>query len=185
MGDSHYALAYALGLFDDDSKGLNEWEMTTDLVGARQKRLLDYLKACYKEHRIRADGNCQFRALAFLLGNESTHESIRQKLCNVLQAGVGLARPADAEGDNWFEVGDGSYGPIDLCRKDGQWGNYQTLQAAAHLYDVRIVYVDDGGTPVALEPRDTSESGKVWFLRWHNHYHYSVFVSRNYKNYKE
>ncbi|KAF8288701.1 putative OTU-like cysteine protease [Trypanosoma cruzi] len=84
------------------------------------------------EHRVKGDGNCQFRALAQqLLGSEDLHEIIR---VHVLTYMKGVRERFDCYFANKEEA-DGYYGRM---LKSGTWGDELTLRAASDSLHINI-----------------------------------------------
>jgi len=134
-----------------------------------------HLKLHFRTKNVRADGNCQFRAIAWWrYGSEEEHRRVRREVYDQLVNDPHILR-LGGSGENWFEVDDGVYGPPERCLDDGLFGNHATLQAAANRYHARIVYVDNTGVPQAVDPCDGTPPGEVWYLRWLDHTHYMVF----------
>ncbi|EKF26093.1 hypothetical protein MOQ_010230 [Trypanosoma cruzi marinkellei] len=84
------------------------------------------------EHRVKGDGNCQFRALAQqLLGSEDLHETIRVHVLTYMKS---VRERFDCYFANKEEA-DGYYGRM---LKSGTWGDELTLRAASDSLHINI-----------------------------------------------
>ena len=112
------------------------------------------------ERSVRGDGNCQFRALSkHLFQSQDLHADVRKEVVEHMAAMADLFIP---------------YADVDPCHfdgylaklaRDGVWGDHLSLQAAADLYQLKIVLVTshtqdvsggNNGAIIGIRPRDSN-----------------------------
>lgn len=109
-------------------------------------------------HPVQADGNCQFRALAFdLYGDEDAHEELRARVIAQLKAAP----------QRYMQFVHEPYSDyIARMARDGQWGDNVTLQAASDVLRCVIrVFTDrvddnatDAGDCILVHPTEASST---------------------------
>ncbi|KAJ9456548.1 hypothetical protein DIPPA_22758 [Diplonema papillatum] len=126
----------------------------------------------FVETKVSADGNCQFRSLAwYLYGTDAKHQVVRRQVAKHMREHSTLYRDF-VEGE---EVGFQHF--VERMSNENEWGDHLTLQAAADTfnYQIKIVtsHVDsgegkqNGGSILVIKPRDaegnvTQASKEVW-----------------------
>jgi hypothetical protein len=84
-------------------------------------------------YEVLGDGNCQFRAIAhFVKGHEDEHHIVRLEVCSWMESNKELYAP-------FYTHSNGFIHSKETCERDGTWGDYTTLKAAALLYDLCIL----------------------------------------------
>eukprot|EP01065_Artemidia_motanka_P025656 TRINITY_DN30633_c0_g1_i1.p1 TRINITY_DN30633_c0_g1~~TRINITY_DN30633_c0_g1_i1.p1 ORF type:complete len:655 (+),score=41.42 TRINITY_DN30633_c0_g1_i1:52-2016(+) len=147
--DVEFALAIAQSHDDYKQKTGLEQARTAEEAEKERKGLAENLQAAgLKEVPVHADGHCQFRAIAFhVFGDPDRHKEVRKSVVEYMRLPEQVERfkafvskhddqsqeAAYAEYLDRMEVTDRKSGP--------EWGDHQTLKAAADLYGlvVRIV----------------------------------------------
>jgi len=85
---------------------------------------------CLVEHKVRGDGHCQFRSLAFQLSGDrqtdQSHGEVRRLICDHLERHRAIYSP--------FVNGDKSFDGYVLRMRGDAWGDHLTLQAFADTY---------------------------------------------------
>jgi len=113
-----------------------------------------------KEHVVRGDGNCQFRALADQFFNDvERHAEVRRRVIGQLRA-----RPDDY---SMFVPDDYSV-YVNKMALDGTWGDHLTLQAAADAYGTRLCVITSYEESFLIEitPKKQKSRKVVWLSFW-------------------
>mmetsp|Transcript_66190 Transcript_66190/g.158318 ORF Transcript_66190/g.158318 Transcript_66190/m.158318 type:complete len:244 (+) Transcript_66190:103-834(+) len=123
-----------------------------------------------KVKKVRADGNCQFRALAVqIYGNEDRHAEVRKAVVQQLYANKEVYTP-------FLDEPFADY--MASMAKPGNWGDHVTLQAAADWSQRKIIVLaDDPAKGVTLHPRfcsKASASMKPIYLAYVSGVHYDA-----------
>jgi hypothetical protein len=159
-GPEREASADALSDDTEDLELQRALEASADLqneVESRRAEAIERLKSVadrYKAtvHPVQADGNCQFRALAFdLYGSEDGHEQLRAAVIAQLKATP--QRYQEFVHEPYSEY-------IARMERQGQWGDNVTLQAASDVLCCMIrVFTDrlgdDAGECILVHPAQT------------------------------
>ncbi|CAL5350958.1 unnamed protein product [Camellia sinensis] len=140
---------------------------TIDEATSDHQRLLDRLQLYdLVEHKIKGDGNCQFRALSDQFYRTSKlHRYVRKQVVNQLKSHREMY-----EGYVPMEYGD----YLKKMSKSGEWGDHVTLQAAADSYGVKIFVVTSFKDTCSIEilPK-VQNSNRVIFLSFWAEVHYN------------
>jgi hypothetical protein len=132
-----------------------------------------YLERRLREHgmvetQIKADGNCQFRALAEQLfdGDQERYAECRAAAINQLRSEPDRYREFITE--DWETY-------VSRMENDGEWGDNITLQAAADYYEVTAhVYSHDPEMPFPLVlPSQHLDADRIIRLSHHPEVHYN------------
>jgi hypothetical protein len=111
----------------------------------RLQRVVESFKG--KVRPVKADGNCQFRAISLqLYGDESHHAAIRSQVVKQL-ASVPQHYMGFVHGEKFADYSR-------RMSQDGQWGDNVTLQAASDVLGMRISILTDqpGSEHVSIHP---------------------------------
>lgn len=129
------------------------------------KTLRDRLKKWgMREHAVKGDGSCQFRALAHqLFGSQRLHKEVRTAVAKQLSRNR-------SEYEAWCEGGYDEY-VAKMARSD-TWGDHLTLKAASDYYGVSIYvltsYPEEANAVIEVKPETpkATYSGNVWLCFW-------------------
>jgi len=149
----------------------NDEDQESERREAARQRLTELLqKHSVRERAVKADGNCQFRALADqLYGTEEHHAVMREQVVAQLRG--------DPSRYSGFVPGRFEEYIKDMAR-DCTWGDHVTLQAAADILGVRINlitdYVSDAFIEVAPQQQKTN---KILTLCFWSEVHYNSTAS--------
>ncbi|EPS59964.1 hypothetical protein M569_14841, partial [Genlisea aurea] len=104
---------------------------SADIAVEDHERLLNRLKLYdLIELQISGDGNCQFCSLSDqIYQTPNEHESVREQVVNQLKSRSELYR-------NFVPMAYDDY--LKKMRRNGEWGDHVTLQAAADFFGIRI-----------------------------------------------
>lgn len=138
---------------------------------ASRRRLSELLKKHgVRERPVRADGNCQFRALADqLYASEEHHAAVREQvIAQLRQASDRYCGFVPGRFDDY----------VAEMARDCTWGDHVTLQAAADALGVRINLITDYLTDAFIEVLPTQQkSSKVLTLCFWSEVHYNSIAS--------
>ncbi|XP_047083016.1 OVARIAN TUMOR DOMAIN-containing deubiquitinating enzyme 9-like [Lolium rigidum] len=137
------------------------------------ERLSDRLKL-YElvEHKVKGDGNCQFRALSDqLYQTPDHHEFVREQIISQLKSN------RDAY-DGYVPMAYDEY--LDKVSRNGEWGDHVTLQAAADKYGVKIFVMTSFKDTcyIEIQPK-VVKSNKVVLLSFWAEVHYNSISPQN------
>jgi hypothetical protein len=126
------------------------------------------VSALLSKHRLRlvemrADGNCQFRALAsFFRSSSVDHVVMRRLVCKYI-----LEHQEQFQADIVVEYGCSVPRYCQVMGRDACWGDAITLQAFGLLFHINVwLIMPDGVTKLTEEPRWHN----IALVRKHNHY---------------
>ncbi len=135
-------------------------------------------------HNVLGDGNCQFRALAFLLMTvlavSVTHDQLRNDIVDDMDALEAV--PIFPDGDSigsFLDQDETFYDYMLRMRKNGTWGDANTLIIAARRFNVRVeVYTSDfSRAPMVYEIQGTHPVATIRLLWTAHSNHYQAVVS--------
>ncbi|GJM87370.1 hypothetical protein PR202_ga03317 [Eleusine coracana subsp. coracana] len=124
------------------------------------------------EHKVKGDGNCQFRALSDqLYQSPDHHEFVREQIINQLKSN------RDAY-DGYVPMAYDEY--LDKVSRNGEWGDHVTLQAAADKYGVKIFVMTSFKDTcyIEIQPK-VQKSNKVILLSFWAEVHYNSIYPQN------
>ncbi|TVU30252.1 hypothetical protein EJB05_21862, partial [Eragrostis curvula] len=137
------------------------------------ERLTERLKLYeLAEHKVKGDGNCQFRALSDqLYQSPDHHEFVREQIINQLKSN------RDAY-DGYVPMAYDEY--LDKVSRNGEWGDHVTLQAAADKYGVKIFVMTSFKDTcyIEIQPK-VQKSNKVILLSFWAEVHYNSIYPQN------
>jgi len=137
------------------------------------ERLSDRLKLYeLTEHKVKGDGNCQFRALSDqLYQTPDHHEFVREQIISQLKSN----REAY---DGYVPMAYDEY--LDKVSRNGEWGDHVTLQAAADKYGVKIFVMTSFKDTcyIEIQPK-VQKSNKVVLLSFWAEVHYNSIFPQN------
>ncbi|KAJ0234872.1 OVARIAN TUMOR DOMAIN-containing deubiquitinating enzyme 10 [Hirschfeldia incana] len=125
----------------------------------------------FAEVKVPGDGNCQFRALADqLYKTADCHKHVRRQIVKQLKS-----RPESYEG--YVPMKFSEY--LRKMSRSGEWGDHVTLQAAADVYQVKIMVLTSFKNTCYIEIIPTSQEFKgVIFLSFWAEVHYnSIYLN--------
>ncbi|KAF8691755.1 hypothetical protein HU200_040148 [Digitaria exilis] len=124
------------------------------------------------EHKVKGDGNCQFRALSDqLYQTPDHHEFVREQIISQLKAN------RDAY-DGYVPMAYDEY--LEKVARNGEWGDHVTLQAAADKYGVKIFVMTSFKDTcyIEIQPK-VQKSNKVLLLSFWAEVHYNSIYPQN------
>uniref|UniRef100_K3YUZ8 ubiquitinyl hydrolase 1 n=1 Tax=Setaria italica TaxID=4555 RepID=K3YUZ8_SETIT len=124
------------------------------------------------EHKVKGDGNCQFRALSDqLYQTPDHHEFVREQIINQLKTN------RDAY-DGYVPMAYDDY--LEKVARNGEWGDHVTLQAAADKYGVKIFVMTSFKDTcyIEIQPK-VQKSNKVVLLSFWAEVHYNSIYPQN------
>uniref|UniRef100_A0A0E0GEY0 ubiquitinyl hydrolase 1 n=1 Tax=Oryza nivara TaxID=4536 RepID=A0A0E0GEY0_ORYNI len=124
------------------------------------------------EHKVKGDGNCQFRALSDqLYQSPDHHEFVRQQIMSQLKSN------RDAY-DGYVPMAYDDY--LEKVSRNGEWGDHVTLQAAADKYGVKIFVMTSFKDTcyIEIQPK-VQKSNKVVLLSFWAEVHYNSIYPQN------
>uniref|UniRef100_A0ACD5ZHW0 Uncharacterized protein n=2 Tax=Avena sativa TaxID=4498 RepID=A0ACD5ZHW0_AVESA len=124
------------------------------------------------EHKVKGDGNCQFRALSDqLYQTPDHHEFVREQIISQLKSN------RDAY-DGYVPMAYDEY--LDKVSRNGEWGDHVTLQAAADKYGVKIFVMTSFKDTcyIEIQPK-VVKSNKVVLLSFWAEVHYNSISPQN------
>lgn len=124
------------------------------------------------EHKVKGDGNCQFRALSDqLYQTPDHHEFVREQIINQLKTN------RDAY-DGYVPMTYDDY--LEKVARNGEWGDHVTLQAAADKYGVKIFVMTSFKDTcyIEIQPK-VQKSNKVVLLSFWAEVHYNSIYPQN------
>uniref|UniRef100_A0A0E0NMX1 ubiquitinyl hydrolase 1 n=1 Tax=Oryza rufipogon TaxID=4529 RepID=A0A0E0NMX1_ORYRU len=124
------------------------------------------------EHKVKGDGNCQFRALSDqLYQSPDHHEFVRQQIMSQLKSN------RDAY-DGYVPMAYDDY--LEKVSQNGEWGDHVTLQAAADKYGVKIFVMTSFKDTcyIEIQPK-VQKSNKVVLLSFWAEVHYNSIYPQN------
>jgi len=132
--------------------------------GERQRLMQSKLRSFgFKEIPVKADGNCQFRALAdHIYKNQDRHEEVR----------LNVVRTLESDRFHYECFVEGNFDTyLARLQEPGSWGDHISLHAAADAYGLEIyVFSDNQERPAFVEPRTLRkrkrDSGRVYLSHW-------------------
>ncbi|KAI4349129.1 hypothetical protein L6164_009764 [Bauhinia variegata] len=143
-----------------------------DEATSDHQRLLDRLQLYdFVEHKVRGDGNCQFRALSdqFYLTPDH-HKFVRRQVVNQLKS-----HPEIYEG--YVPMAYDEY--LEKMSQSGEWGDHVTLQAAADSYGVKIFVMTSFKDTYCIEILPNfGKPKRVIFLSFWAEVHYNSIYPR-------
>ncbi|KAF5941344.1 hypothetical protein HYC85_022511 [Camellia sinensis] len=146
---------------------------TIDEATSDHQRLLDRLQLYdLVEHKIKGDGNCQFRALSDQFYRTSKlHRYVRKQVVNQLKSHREMY-----EGYVPMEYGD----YLKKMSKSGEWGDHVTLQAAADSYGVKIFVVTSFKDTCSIEilPKVQNSNRVIFLSFWAEDYCHPILRGR-------
>ncbi|VVB02693.1 unnamed protein product [Arabis nemorensis] len=135
-----------------------------------RERLLDRLEwEGYTEKKVKSYGNCQFRALADqLYQNSDSHKRVRQEIVKQLKL---HPKPDKGLVDKMEYVSE----YVKNMSNDSVWGDEVTLRAAADVYLVKIVVITSiKEYPLfVVLPKSQKQPDKVIYLSYLDGVHYN------------
>ncbi|CAM0943096.1 unnamed protein product [Alopecurus aequalis] len=133
------------------------------------ERLSDRLRLYdLTEHKVKGDGNCQFRALSDqLYQTPDHHEFVRAQIVSQLKSN------RDAY-DGYVPMAYDEY--LDKVSRNGEWGDHVTLQAAADKIFVMTSFKDT--YYIEIQPKIV-KSNKVVLLSFWAEVHYNSIFPQN------
>lgn len=143
-----------------------------------KQRLNERLKKCgFIVKNIKGDGNCQFASLSFqLYGDPHLHRHIRQQVCKQLAQNSALY--------DCFVCYDNRIPNYDeYCKKMtclNEWGDNITLQAAADVFQIKILLITSFVDQPLIEitPSDSSIFPKrIVIMSFYSEVHYNAVQS--------
>ena len=127
-------------------------------------------------------GDCQFRSLAkWVTGNENDHIKVRLDICNFIKDNEDFFTAyqdysSKSSEENVTEI----TSDFEICNTKGNWGNNMSVQAAAMLYDVRIILVHkhNGRFAITYIENDLKDSKpkNVYWLYYIEDIHYQTYI---------
>ncbi|CAN6273943.1 unnamed protein product [Urochloa humidicola] len=137
------------------------------------ERLTERLKLYeLTEHKVKGDGNCQFRALSDqLYQTPDHHEFVREQIIGQLKTN------RDAY-DGYVPMAYDDY--LEKVARNGEWGDHVTLQAAADKYGVKIFVMTSFKDTcyIEIQPK-VQKSNKVVLLSFWAEVHYNSIHPQN------
>ncbi|KAH9618972.1 hypothetical protein KSS87_010616 [Heliosperma pusillum] len=133
-----------------------------------EERLTTYGLA---ELQIEGDGNCQFRALADqLFHNPDYHRHVRKQVVKQLKNFRKLY-------ESYVPMKYGDY--LKKMKRNGEWGDHVTLQAAADRFEAKICLVTSFRETCYIEilPYDKKFSKEIWLSFWSEVHYNSLYDS--------
>uniref|UniRef100_A0ACD5Z992 Uncharacterized protein n=1 Tax=Avena sativa TaxID=4498 RepID=A0ACD5Z992_AVESA len=124
------------------------------------------------EHKVKGDGNCQFRALSDqLYQTPDHHEFVREQIISQLKSN------RDAY-DGYVPMAYDEY--LEKVSRNGEWGDHVTLQAAADKYGVKIFVMTSFKDTcyIEIQPK-VVKSNKVVLLSFWAEVHYNSISPQN------
>ncbi|PAN08982.1 hypothetical protein PAHAL_1G449700 [Panicum hallii] len=124
------------------------------------------------EHKVKGDGNCQFRALSDqLYQTPDHHEFVREQIISQLKTN------RDAY-DGYVPMAYDDY--LEKVARNGEWGDHVTLQAAADKYGVKIFVMTSFKDTcyIEIQPK-VQKSNKVVLLSFWAEVHYNSIYPQN------
>ncbi|KAJ3679305.1 hypothetical protein LUZ60_017316 [Juncus effusus] len=135
------------------------------------ERLLERLNTYgLAELQVEGDGNCQFRALADqIFRNPDYHKHVRKACVKQLKE---------------FRKNYESYVPMDYktylkkVKRNGEWGDHLTLQAAADRFGAKICLLTSFRDTCFIEiiPKDQSPTREFWLSFWSEVHYNSLYA---------
>ncbi|XP_074269567.1 OVARIAN TUMOR DOMAIN-containing deubiquitinating enzyme 11-like [Silene latifolia] len=123
------------------------------------------------ELQIEGDGNCQFRALADqLFHNPEYHRHVRKQVVKQLKNFRKLY-------ESYVPMKYGDY--LKKMKRNGEWGDHVTLQAAADRFEAKICLVTSFRETCYIEilPYDKKFSKEIWLSFWSEVHYNSLYDS--------
>ncbi|MCO5573227.1 hypothetical protein L7F22_026996 [Adiantum nelumboides] len=131
------------------------------------QRLLERLyEYGLQEQRMSGDGNCQFRAISDqLYGTPEKHKSVRKHIVQQLKSWKDLYR-------EYVPMKYSDY--VRKMKKQGEWGDHVTLQAAADCFGMKICLVTSFKDTRYIEilPKTLRQRNDI-FLSFYSEVHYN------------
>ena len=132
---------------------------------------------------IQADGNCQFRALAWAkYGNQGRHKVVRRKVMEYLQAHQDTIEPLlgsdviSPQCKNLTSTSD----YITMMAQEGTWGDDATLSAGCQALDLHILILNKDGSYFKVEANQPGSRQQE--IQWHAFFysgeHYEVVIKQ-------
>jgi hypothetical protein len=171
MEDEYMEDEYIETINDDDGltaeKQLAQKVFAEKQIAIPEKQMLTNLLNEYQliEHIVLADGNCQFRAIAYqLYGDENKYEFIREMICKHM-----CEQPTNY---NQFLYDESWSSYSTRIKRNKEWGDNITLQACANIFGKYILVISHNQR-VLIEPyvKSVLEYNNPIKLSFHNcHY---------------
>jgi len=107
---------------------------------------------------IPSDGNCQFAAIAFHLGGNTSARDVRHTVVQYLQSSPTITPdcPSISVDSLVAETGGNFSSYLTKMSMNGTWGDGLTLAAAASIYGRSITVVTDSGAKFTVEASSNS-----------------------------
>ncbi|KAL7128683.1 hypothetical protein ABFS83_13G010200 [Erythranthe nasuta] len=121
------------------------------------------------EMQMEGDGNCQFRALADqLFQNSDHHKYVRKHVVKQLKRHRHLY-------ESYVPMKYRSY--VKKMKRLGEWGDHVTLQAAADLFEAKICLVTSfrDNSYIEILPKDRSPVRELWLSFWSEVHYNSLY----------
>ena len=125
--------------------------------------------------QIEADGNCLFRAIAFLLcGDQEKHDVIREEVCNHV-----ATHSEEYEGE-LFETITELDEYLDEIREGGSWGDHLELAVLSRIFVFNVVVYHPRRLDIHSEQvkDDEIRSRSLFHLEYENYNHFNVLVPK-------